>query len=578
VESRPPGIIPKPVLLQPRDGRFLLDQDVRVVVEPRSAELLAIACQGSESLARITGRAAAVDTADHHATSSRAIRLSTVAAGETPGAEGYELTVTPQSIAIRAAGPAGIFYGVQTLGQLLPPEGAMPGRAPGECSVPCVHIVDRPRFAWRGMHLDVVRHFYPKEFIKRFIDHLAAYKLNVFHLYLTDDEGWRIEIKRYPRLTEVGAWRSGTLNHTYNGPGDRKRYGGFYTQDDIREIVRYAQERSVTVVPGISMPGHCQAALACYPELASTPGPFEVRAGVLAHTVVMDPGKEEVFRFVEGVLSEVIGLFPSPYIHVGGDEVRRDCWKASPYAQARMKQEGLRSEAELQSYFTRRVERFLTSRGRKLVGWDEILEGGLAPRAVVMSWRGTAGGIAAARARHQVVMSPNTDTYLNFMQQPAIAGPGAPRYLPLLKVYHFDPLRGLTPDEGQYVLGGQGCMWTEYIPTPADVEYLLFPRLLAMAEVLWSPPADRDDGEFLNRAAAHLRRLKLLGVGPCDGDTNAVRNGDFEQPAQGVPPGWTQVPSLGGTVQVVSGPDLKPIAATHGKKISAEAEKVYLVR
>jgi len=253
------------------------------------------------------------------------------------------------------------------------------------------------------------------------------------------------------------------------------------------------------------MPGHSQAALACYPELSSMGGPFEVWTRWGISKEVMDPGKEEVFRFVEGVLSEVIELFPSPYIHTGGDEVPRDRWKASPYAQARMKAEGLKNEDELQSYFTKRVERFLNSKGRQLVGWDEILEGGLSPNAVVMSWRGTAGGMTAARARHQVIMVPHEETYFNYMQQAEKKGPGHPGFLPLLKVYHFDPTRGMTPEMARYVLGGQGCLWTEYVPTPADVEYLLFPRLFAMAEVLWSMQGGRDDQDFLKRVAAERK-------------------------------------------------------------------------
>jgi hexosaminidase len=514
------AIIPKPVLLEEREGRFLVDDGSRIVVQPRSEELLAIGRRLSGRLARLTGRAVPVDVAGGQAAGPQTILLSTLAARETLGAEGYELTVTPRSITLRAPRPAGVAFGVETLAQLLPPEGGWEpanraGR--GACAIRCLHAIDYPRFAWRGMNLDVARHFFPKQFVKRYIDYLAAYKFNVFHLYLTDDQGWRIEIQRYPRLTELGAWRSGTLKHTTQGGGDRKRYGGFYTQDDIREIVAYARERSITVIPGISMPGHSQAALACYPELSSSGGPFEVWTDWGISKEVMDPGKEVVFEFVEGVLGEVLRLFPSPYIHTGGDEVPRDRWKTSPYAQARMKQEGLKSEDELQSYFTRRVERFLNSRGRKLIGWDEILQGGLAPRAVVMSWRGTAGGIAAARAGHQVVMTPHAETYFNYRQEPAKAGPGHPGFLPLLAVYHFDPLRGLAAGEARYVLGGQGCLWTEYVPTPADVEYLLFPRLMAMAETLWSPPADRDDRDFLARTAAHVERLAHSGIRPYTG-------------------------------------------------------------
>jgi hexosaminidase len=407
-----------------------------------------------------------------------------------------------------------MFYAVQTFGQLLR-GGADAASKTRSWSVPCVRIEDRPRFSWRGMNLDVARHFFDKQFVKRYIDYLAAYKMNVFHLYLTDDQGWRIEIKRYPRLTEVGAWRKGTKAHYAHGGGDDKRYGGFFTQDDLREIVAYANERFITVLPGISMPGHSQAALAAYPELSSTGGPFEVWTDWGISKEVMDPGKEEVFRFVEGVLTEVIEIFPSRYIHTGGDEVPRDRWKASPYAQARMRQEGLKNEDELQSYFTKRVERFLNSKGRLLIGWDEILEGGLAPNAVVMSWRGTKGGIAAARSAHPVVMVPHEETYFNYMQHKAKHGPGHAGYLPLSAVYRFDPLRGMSEAERKHVLGGHACLWSEFVLTPADVEYLLFPRLLAMAEVLWSPVEGRSEQDFLARLPAQLAALKRAGIRFC---------------------------------------------------------------
>ncbi len=520
-EQAPVPIIPKPVRLEHREGTFDLAACSSIVVAGGTDELAAIGRQLAATMVRTTGRNVPVEVSDGRQVPRRAVLLSTAGAKEGLGDEGYELTVTPESIVVRAPKPAGVFYGVQSLRQIMPPEGKPPAGEAGQSAVPCLHVEDYPRFTWRGMHLDVARHFFPKDFVKRYIDYLAASKINVFHLYLTDDQGWRIEIKRFPRLTEHGAWRLGTAEHTWKGPGDRERYGGFYTQDDIREIVRYARERFVTVVPGISMPGHSQAALACYPELSSTGGPFEVWTRWGISKEVMDPGKEEVFRFVEGVLAEVIELFPSRFVHTGGDEVPRDRWKASPFAQARIKQEGLKNEDELQSYFTKRVERFLNSKGRQLVGWDEILEGGLSPNAVVMSWRGTAGGITAARAKHHVIMTPNAETYFNYMQHAARTGPGHPGHLPLLKVYRFDPTRGLSPEEAKYVLGGQGCLWTEYVPTPADVEYLLFPRLFAMAEVLWSPPGPRDEPDFLERTAARLERLKQAGVSVYQGTTKA---------------------------------------------------------
>jgi hexosaminidase len=507
------SIVPKPARIERSEGRFVLDARTKVVLG-KGAEAFVDLAQGlAESIRQRTGQSIEVQ---RHPGSlpNKQILLFPADAARSLGDEGYEIVVGPETARLTAAKPAGMFYAVQTLGQLLAEAtGAANARSWG---VPCVKIEDRPRFAWRGMNLDVARHFFDKPFVKRYIDHLAACKINVFHLYLTDDQGWRIEIKRYPRLTEVGAWRKGTKKHYAHGGGDDKRYGGFFTQDDLREIVAYARERFITVVPGISMPGHSQAALAAYPELSSTGGPFEVWTEWGISKEVMDPGREEVFRFVEGVLAEAVAIFPSRYIHTGGDEVPRDRWKASSYAQARMRREGLNSEDELQSYFTKRVERFLNSKGRQLVGWDEILEGGLAPNAVVMSWRGTQGGITAARAKHQVVMVPHQETYFNYMQHKAQHGPGHAGYLPLSTVYRFDPLRGLTAEESKYVLGGQACLWTEYVRTPEDVEYLLFPRLLAMAEALWSPPEGRNEQDFRARLPAQLASLRRAGIRYCE--------------------------------------------------------------
>jgi hexosaminidase len=496
------------------EGSFNLTSQTRILVEERSAEVRSIGGRLVEKLTSATGYDVALEGFRGGKASDDTILLTTAAGLERLGPEGYELKVTPGGVVIRAAKPAGVFYGVQTLCQLLPPELEAKKPSPSVAwTIPAVEIEDRPRFAWRGMHLDVARHFFDKEFVKKYIDFLASCKINVFHLYLTDDQGWRIEIKRYPKLTEIGAWREGTVMHKRGGQPDKRRYGGYFTQADIREIVDYARERFVTVVPGVSMPGHSQAALAAYPELSSTGGPFQVWTRWGISKEVMDPGKEEVFEFVEAVLTEVIELFPSRYIHTGGDEVPRDRWKASPFAQARMKKEGLADEDELQSYFTKRVERFLNSRGRQLIGWDEILEGGIAPNAVVMSWRGTAGGIAAARSAHDVVMTPNRQTYFNYGQDSSREGPGhTGALLKLMTVYHFDPTDGMTPAEAKHVLGGQACLWTEYVPTPADVEHLLFPRLFAMAEVLWSPKDRRDDGDFLKRVSAGLQRLDQAGV------------------------------------------------------------------
>jgi len=512
-------VIPRPASAEMCEGTFTVDPQTTILVEPGHPELDRIGQWLADCLAGATGYQIRVDTSPERDVAGTTIllRLADIETGL--GEEGYRLTVAANRVTVCGRRPAGVFYGVQTLRQLLPPEIEAPQPVTGvSWTVPCVRIEDRPRFRWRGMHLDVARHFHDKEFVKRYIDYIATYKINVFHLYLTDDQGWRIEIKKYPRLTEIGAWRKGTGKYYFDGRGDQKRYGGYFTQDDIREIVAYASERFITVVPGISMPGHSQAALAAYPELSSTGGPFEVWTGWGISKEVMDPGKEEVFHFVEAVLDEVTNLFPGRYIHCGGDEVPRDRWKASSHAQARMKAEGLKSEDELQSYFTKRVERFLASKGRMLVGWDEIIAGGLAPNAVVMSWRGTAGGITAARAGHDVVMVPNRETYFNYMQHTERKGPGHTGHLPLMNVYHFEPTRGMSDEEAKHVLGSQACLWSEYLPTSADVEYLLFPRLFAMAEVVWSPASLREDEDFLRRVPVGLARLKRAGVNYYDGN------------------------------------------------------------
>ena len=426
------------------------------------------------------------------------------------GDEGYHLVVNDTLVLLEARHPAGLFYGVQTILQLTDRGGGT--------ELPSVEIVDRPRYRWRGMHLDVGRHFFPKEFIKRYIDLLAMHKMNTFHWHLTEDQGWRIEIKRYPKLTEVAAWRSETLaGHFGDQPHqfDGIPHGGYYSQEEIREVVEYARKRFVTIVPEIEMPGHSTAALAAYPELSCTGGPFEVEKIWGVHKEVYCAGREETFEFLEGVLTEVIDLFPGPYIHIGGDECPKDRWKAHDLDQRRIQTEGLKDEHELQSYFIRRIERFLVSQNRRLIGWDEILEGGLAPNAAVMSWRGMKGGIEAATHGHDVVMTPTSHCYFDYYQSEnregepiAIGG-----FLPLEKVYSFEPMPPELPDDRRdHILGGQGNVWTEYMKTPEKVEYMALPRMCAMAEVLWSPGRNRHYDHFLKRLEKHFRRLDRMGV------------------------------------------------------------------
>ncbi len=430
------------------------------------------------------------------------------------GDEGYRLQVTPTGVRIRAFKPAGAFYAVQTLRQLLPVAVFRQARVTAVTwSIPAVTIEDSPRFPWRGAHLDVARHFMPKEFVKKYIDLLALHKLNRFHWHLTDDQGWRIEILKYPRLTEVGAWRTQTIvGNPDRGDStkwlfDARPHGGFYTQDDVREIVAYARARFVTVVPEIEMPGHSQAAIAAYPELGNTGTQIAVwtRWGVSPN--ILKP-EEPTIRFYQDVLTEVMGLFPSRWIHVGGDEADKEQWLA-------LRGISPDSAAELQSWFIGQMDAFLTAHGRTLVGWDEILEGGLAPNAVVMSWRGPDGGIAAAQAGHDVVMTPGSHTYfdhyetLDTAHEPlAIGG-----YLPLDTVYSYEPVPdALTAAQAHHVLGAQGQIWTEYVPDPKQAEHMVFPRLCALAEVVWTRPDRKNFADFTARLGNHLRRLAILDV------------------------------------------------------------------
>jgi hexosaminidase len=414
--------------------------------------------------------------------------------------EAYELNVSNDKIIISAFSSQGIFYGIQTLLQVIPFEKSK------QTSIPCLKISDQPKFQWRGMHLDVCRHFFSKEFIKKYIDYLAMYKMNTFHWHLTDDQGWRIEIKKYPKLTEVGAWRNGSMiGHYTDQTFDDIRYGGFYTQEEIKEIVAYAKERYITIVPEIEMPGHALAALASYPEFSCTGGPFQVGKtwGVLED--VFCP-KDETFTFLENVLTEVIELFPSEYIHIGGDESPKVRWKSCPHCQKRIKDEDLKDEHELQSYFIQRIEKFVNSKGRKIIGWDEILEGGLAPNAAVMSWRGTEGGIAAAKQKHFVVMSPGSHCYFDHYQgEPKNEPIAFGGYTNVEKVYSFNPIpKELSTEESKYILGAQANVWTEYINTPEHVEYMVFPRIAALSEVVWGTSNSKEYKEFERRLISHF--------------------------------------------------------------------------
>ncbi|MFE7748063.1 beta-N-acetylhexosaminidase [Streptomyces sp. NPDC057428] len=468
--------------------------------------------------------------------------------------EGYRLGVDPvRGVRISGGSAAGVFWGAQTLRQLLGPEAfrrAPVGPGSGR-RVPLTEIQDRPRFGWRGLMLDVARHFMPKDGVLRMLDLLAAHKLNVFHFHLTDDQGWRIEIKRHPRLTEAGAWRARTkYGHRASELWDETPHGGYYTQDDIREIVAYAAERHIRVVPEIDIPGHSQAAISAYPELGNTDvvdtsalsvwDTWGINPNVLAPT-------DNTLRFFEGVFEELLGLFPaetSPFIHIGGDECLKDQWKASPAAQARMAELGLADEDELQSWFIRHFDRWLTGRGRRLIGWDEILEGGLPEGAAVSSWRGYAGGVAAAEAGHDVVMCPEQQVYLDHRQDGGADEPMPIGFVRTLEdVYRFEPVPpGLSDEAAGHILGTQANVWTEVMQNQARVDYQVFPRLAAFAEVAWSPlpaPGERDFADFDRRMRTHYARLDAMGVdyrppaGPLPWQR---RPGVLGRPIEGPPP------------------------------------------
>jgi hexosaminidase len=430
--------------------------------------------------------------------------------------ERYTLNISSKSIQIKGDGFAGTFYGVQSLIQLLPVQSTQTLKLI-ILHLPCVIIEDEPRFAYRGMHLDVSRHFFPVDYIKKYIDFIALHKMNYFHWHLTDDQGWRIEIKKYPKLTEIGAWRDGTIIGRFPGTGnDKTKHGGFYTQEEIKEIVLYASERYITVLPEIEMPGHSMAALAAYPQLGTTPnvktnvamtwGLNGVENNVFAPT-------EKTFGFLQDVLTEVMDLFPSKMIHIGGDECSKRWWKADSFSQQLMRENNLKTEDELQSYFIQRIEKFVNSKGKTIIGWDEILEGGLAPNAAVMSWTGEQGGIHAAKAKHNVVMTPGGWCYFDHSQTKNEDSVTIGGFTNLEKVYNYEPIpKELNAEEAKYILGAQGNVWTEYMAYPSKIEYMIFPRMSALSEVLWSPKEKRNWEDFKKRLPAQIERYKLWGA------------------------------------------------------------------
>ncbi|UNY97466.1 beta-N-acetylhexosaminidase [Zhouia spongiae] len=521
-------IIPKPVTVSSKDGKFLVDSGTIVTGDETLRN-------EGEYLAQLLTQAGGNQVSFvPEKTGGSIVYLNLDDSIENE--EGYKINVTYKEVSVSAKSPKGIFYGIQTLRQLLPANAEK--QAVAGLTIPAVEIVDNPVYGYRGMHLDVARHFFPTDFIKKYIDILAMHKMNTFHWHLTEDQGWRIEIKKYPKLTEVGGYRNGTIVGHYPGTeNDNKKYGGFYTQEEVKEIVKYAADRHITVIPEIELPGHSSAAIAAYPELSCFPEePTEVPNGMMSekskelqangtpkvvqeswgvYNDVYCAGKERTFEFLQDVLDEVIPLFPAKYVHIGGDECPKANWERCPNCQKRIKEEGLENEHELQSYFIQRIEKYLNSKGKSIIGWDEILEGGLAPNATVMSWRGEKGGIESAKQHHDVIMTPNHSCYFDHYQSKdkeneplAIGG-----LTTVQDVYNYNPHpKELTAEESKYILGAQANVWTEYIGTTDYVEYMILPRMTALAEVVWSSNENKDWKDFHSRLVNMKSRYDALGL------------------------------------------------------------------
>ena len=519
------ALIPVPVSETAGSGHFVLPHTI--LIEAHDQQQLGATVEDLKKHLSVPTGAAVTVTGQSRPDATIRLVLNTKSE-TTLGGEGYTLSVTPKSIVIRANQPAGLFYGVQTLLQLFPPAIESRQAVRRETwEVPCVTITDYPRFGWRGLMLDVSRHFFTKQEVKDFIDEMVKYKFNLLHMHLTDDEGWRVEIKGLPRLTQVGAWsakRVGTFGTFPDpAPDEPRTYGGFYTAEDIRELVQYAKDRFVNILPEVDIPGHSLSAIVSYPELSCTEGAdkYHVRSGEKimnwykgGFSAIYDntlcPANEKVYPFLDTVFTAIAKLFPFPYIHVGGDECAKNFWEKSDAVKQLMQRENLKSMEEVQSYFEKRVEKIVESKGKKVIGWDEILEGGLAPDAAVMSWRGIKGGIAAAKMGHSVVMSPTTFFYLDYMQGDASIEPPVYATLRLKTTYSYEPV----PDsvDPKYILGGQANMWTEQVYNTRHLQYMIWPRSMAVAEDLWSPKEKKDWDNFVARVEAGFRRLDVEQV------------------------------------------------------------------
>ena len=512
------NIIPKPTKLETQPGSFTINASTKIILTKTGLEKPAQFL--NDYLQKLYGFRLQVVTAAGSDKNTIQLGLAKI---EHPVEGAYTLSANTNGIQIAGANATGSFYAVQSLIQLLPMEKTK------NLVVPFVNIEDKPRFAYRGMHLDVGRHFFPVDFIKKYIDFIAMYKMNTFHWHLTEDQGWRIEIKKYPKLTQVGAYRNGTIIGHHPGTGnDNKKYGDFYTQEQVKEIVKYATDRYITVIPEIELPGHASAAIAAYPQLSCFPNEItkhaknvswngdstskQVQQSWGVYSDVFAP-TEYTFTFLQNVLDEVIPLFPGKMIHIGGDECPKDNWKRCIDCQKLIKEKGLKDEHGLQSYFIQRIEKYLNSKGKQIIGWDEILEGGLAPNATVMSWRGEKGGIEAAKQKHKVIMTPGGWMYFDHSQTKKEDSVVIGGYTTVQKVYSYEPLPAeLSAEESKYVLGAQANVWTEYMKTPSKVEYMIFPRMSALSEVLWSAKEARNWPDFEKRMLVELKRYDWLGI------------------------------------------------------------------
>ena len=518
------SIIPKPVELTQKNGYFDFNTSTAIVAiagEKHNADML------NYYLQKLYGFTLQVRIVNNYAAEKNCIILGLLKSTEPKRGE-YLINIGANTIVITGVTDEASFYGIQTLLQLLPAEKDSINNK--QFSIPQLTILDYPRFQYRGMHLDVGRHFFNVDQVKKYIDYLAYHKFNTFHWHLTEDQGWRIEIKKYPLLTSVGGFRNGTIiGHNPGTGNDSLHYGGFYTQEEVKEVIKYAQDRYITIIPEIEMPGHASAAIAAYPQLSCFPDEStkispkiswsgsrtgkQVQQSWGVFEDVFCPSKY-TFTFLENVLDEVMQLFPSKYIHIGGDECPKDAWKRSAFCQQLIKEKGLKDEHGLQSYFISTIEKYINSKGKKIIGWDEILEGGLAPNATVMSWRGEEGGIAAARQHHDVIMTPGTYCYFDHAQNKNEDSLTIGGYLPLEKVYSYDPVpKELTAEEAKFILGAQGNVWTEYIANMSKLEYMIFPRMSALSEVLWSSPETHDLKDFEQRLPVMVKRYRLWGAG-----------------------------------------------------------------